>query len=63
MERPSDVGSNPPDRATVDPGRYVRDADLALQYGSREDAIALIAEAYLAFDLLLAECESIRSMV
>jgi len=31
----------------------VRKADLALLYGSREDALALISKAYVAFDLVL----------
>ncbi|HEY4891202.1 MAG TPA: hypothetical protein VII10_05825 [Reyranella sp.] len=42
--------------ALLDPQRYLLEADLALLYGSREDVIALIAQAYLAFDLLAAEC-------
>jgi hypothetical protein len=41
----------------ADPSRYVREADLALLYGSRELAVALIARAYLAYDLLLADCD------
>ena len=41
------------DAATLlDPQRYVRAADWALAMGRREDAIALISQAYLAFDLL-----------
>jgi hypothetical protein len=44
----------------LDPQRYVREADLALRYGSREDVIALIAQAYLAFDLVAAECQSLN---
>lgn len=43
----------------LDPQRYLREADLALLYGSREDVIALIAQAYLAFDLVAAECQSL----
>ena len=42
--------------ALLDPQRYVREADMALLYGSRDDAIALIAQAYLAFDLLAVRC-------
>jgi hypothetical protein len=39
----------------LDPHRYLREADLALLYGSRDDAVALIAQAYLAFDLRAAD--------
>lgn len=46
---------NLPDLVTLDPCRYVRQADLALRCGSREEAVALIERAYLAFDLLLAD--------
>ena len=42
--------------AMLDPQRYVRQADMALLYGSRDEAIALIAQAYLAFDLLAVRC-------
>lgn len=38
--------------ALLDPRRYVRDADWALASGRRDDAIALIAQAYLAFDVI-----------
>lgn len=38
--------------ALLDPQRYVREADRALANGHREEAIALVAKAYLAFDLL-----------
>lgn len=41
----------------LDPHRYLREADLALLYGSRDDAVALIAQAYLAFDLLAADSD------
>jgi hypothetical protein len=34
-------------------------ADLALLYGSREEAEALVTLAYLAFDLMLAECDEV----
>jgi hypothetical protein len=36
----------------LDPQRYLREADRALANGHRDDAIALVAKAYLAFDLL-----------
>ena len=60
MEYPPDFAF---DRATeqtrlaslLDPHRYLREADLALLYGSRDDAVALIAQAYLAFDLRAAD--------
>ena len=44
----------------LDPQRYLREADHALLYGSREDVTALIAQAYLAFDLVAAECRSLN---
>ena len=40
-----------------DPHRYVREADLALLYGTRERAVALIARAYIAFDLASVDCD------
>jgi hypothetical protein len=40
----------------LDPYRYVLAADDALDRGSREEAVALIAQAYLAFDVLTADC-------
>jgi hypothetical protein len=45
-------------RGTIspDPCHYVRMADLALLYGSSEEAEAMVTLAYLAFDLTLAEC-------
>ena len=45
--------------SAVDPCRYVRQADIALLYGSRDEAVAMIALAYLAFDLVLANCDEI----
>lgn len=36
------------------PYRYLREADLALLHGSRDEAVALIALAYLAYDRLAA---------
>jgi hypothetical protein len=44
-----------------DPCQYVRMADLALLYGSRQEAEALVALAYLAFDLMLAECDDVTN--
>jgi hypothetical protein len=55
MQRPPDKTTGIPEASVLDPGRYVREADLALLYGSREEAVALIAKAYLAFDLVLAD--------
>jgi hypothetical protein len=44
-----------------DPCHYLRMADLALLYGTREEAEALVTLAYLAFDLMLAECGEVRN--
>jgi hypothetical protein len=46
---------------TVDPCRCVREADLALLGGRREAAVALVAQAYLAFDLVRADCERLMA--
>ena len=59
MERLHD--RDPPRAETVDPCRYVRQADLALLSGRREEAVALIGEAYLAFDLLRPNCEDVTA--
>jgi hypothetical protein len=59
MQRLSDLRTNLAELSAVDPCRYVRQADLALLYGSREEAVAMIAQAYLAFDLVLANCDDI----
>jgi hypothetical protein len=59
MEHLSDLGPDPSGLSAPDPCGYVRQADLALLYGSREEAVALIAQAYLAFDLVLADCDEI----
>jgi hypothetical protein len=42
-----------------DPCHYVRMADLALLYGSRAEAEALVSLAYLAFDQMLASCDDV----
>jgi hypothetical protein len=47
-------------RLLLDPCRYVRAADQALQRGNRETALDLISQAYLAFDLCSAGCEHAR---
>ena len=52
MRRLRDLGTNRSAVSEVDPYHYVRQADLALLYGSREDALALISKAYVAFDLV-----------
>ena len=62
MEHFPDLGSNRPDFSGLDPCHYVREADLALLYGSRELAVALIAQAYLAFDLMLADCDQVTGL-
>lgn len=61
MERQPDFLSDILEMTRIDPCRYVREADLALLYGSREEAVALIAKAYFAFDLALAECDELRA--
>ena len=48
--------------SALDPCRYVRQADLALLDGSRDEAAALIAQAYLAFDLVLADCDDVTGL-
>jgi hypothetical protein len=53
MQRWSDLGVDFPDLLSFNPYHYVQEADLALFYGSREEAVALIAQAYLAFDFAL----------
>ncbi len=45
----------------LDPYRYVREADRALERGDSDHARALIAQAYLAFDLCAAGCEQARA--
>jgi hypothetical protein len=59
MEHIADLGPDTAGVSPLDPSRYVRQADLALINGDRDEAVALIAQAYLAFDLALAECEQI----
>ena len=65
MEYPPASGiGRPADQSSVDtlldPQRYLREADLAMLYGNREEVIALIAQAYLAFDLMVADCHSLN---
>ena len=45
----------------LDPCHYVREADHALRRGDRKAALALIAQAYLAFDLCSAGCQKARA--
>jgi hypothetical protein len=45
----------------LDPYHYVLEADRALARGHRDQARALIAQAYLAFDLCAAGCEQARA--
>jgi hypothetical protein len=59
MQRLRDLETNLPEHSVVDPCRYVRQADLALLHGSREKAVAMVAQTYRAFDLVLANCEDI----
>ncbi|HET7880591.1 MAG TPA: hypothetical protein VFL55_06865 [Acetobacteraceae bacterium] len=58
MQRQTDPDD--PDLLSLNPYRYVQKADLALLYGSRDDAVELIAQAYLAFDLVLLNAAAIR---
>ena len=60
MARLPDLGTGPLQHVSVDPCRYVREADLALLGGMREAAAALVAQAYLAFDIARADCEQLR---
>lgn len=46
-----------PEAGPPDPSHYLRLADLALLYGSRDEAEALITMAYLAFDWMWIERE------
>ncbi len=46
-----------PEAGPRDPSHYLRLADLALLYGSRDEAEALITMAYLAFDSMWIERE------
>ena len=62
MERLTDLGSDRSGLAAPNPCAYVRQADLALLYGSREEAVALIAQAYLAFDLVLADSDMVTEL-
>jgi hypothetical protein len=61
MQRLPDLATKLAELSAVDPCRYVRQADLALLYGTREEAVAMIAQAYLAFDLVLTNCDDITS--
>jgi hypothetical protein len=59
MQRLHGLATDLPEHSSVDPCRYARQADLALLDGSREEAMAMIAQAYLAFDLVRANCDDI----
>jgi hypothetical protein len=60
MQFPSDtVPSQSVPASQVDPYLYLRQADLALTQGNREQAVALIVKVYLAFDLLAAGSDEI----
>ena len=45
----------------LDPCHYVREADRALADGNHDLAVALVSQAYLAFDLCAASCEHARA--
>jgi hypothetical protein len=53
------TGTGAQDAVQFDPCHYVRLADMALLYGSREEAEALVTMAYVAFDLILAEGDDV----
>ena len=60
MEFPSNSVPDPAELTSlVEPYLYLRQADVALLQGNREQAIALIGRIYLAFDLLVAGCDEI----
>ena len=50
-----------PEAGPPDPSHYLRLADLALLYGSRDEAEALITMAYLAFDSTCIEREDLTA--
>lgn len=50
------------DAGPPDPIHHLRQADLARLFGSREKAEALVTMAYLAFDLMLRECDEITEL-
>ena len=45
----------------LDPCRYIREADEAMVTGDRDRVVALIRQAYLAFDLCSSWCEHARA--
>ena len=53
------IESVEPDFTPSDPAHYIRLADLALLYGSRDEAEAMVTMAYIAFDVMLAGSEEI----
>lgn len=63
MEYVADLSINHPDLLTLDPCRYVREADAALRSGNREAAVALIQQAFLAFDLVAGNCDDFKGTV
>jgi hypothetical protein len=62
MEHLPNLGLDFPELSALDPCGHVRQADLALLNGGREEAVALIAQAYLAFDLVLADCDDVTGL-
>jgi hypothetical protein len=42
----------------LDPYRFIREAEVAIISGNRKVAVALIAQAYFAFDLLAVDCNN-----
>ena len=58
MEFAYDLVPDEPRLASLlDPYLYLRQADVALLQGNREQAVKLIAKIYLAFDLLTGGCD------
>jgi hypothetical protein len=58
MEFPYDLVPDDPRLVSLlDPYLYLRQADVALLQGNREQAITLITKIYLAFDLLAGGCD------
>ena len=62
MEHVPNLGPDYPELSALDPCGHVRQADLALLNGSRDEAAALIAQAYLAFDLVRPYCDDVTAL-
>ncbi len=62
MEHVANLGTDFQELPALDPCCTVRQADLALLNRRREEAAALITQAYLAFDLVLADCDDVTGL-